>query len=393
MSLALSTLIYEWRRYLAAVVALAFAGLIVLSMTGLFMGIGESFNAPIERSRAELMVLGPDADSLFGGGAGLPRRILPQMYMYPDVEQVMDIEGNGAVWQNDPNAARENGAPAKKDDKAKEATQRNFVQVYAVDTQEGSVTLPTDFGPDVRVALEEPYAIALDETALHTLGVKLGDKASLNSTTVNVRYVLHGYANVAQPMAFMSRQTALLLGISNPGSRVGPLLVKLRDPSRAIQVRDEINAHANGQYRAWTREELAKANQKQLLKNNIIGVMLIGGLFIGGLVGLVITWQTLRGAIFANIKEFASLRALGVSMGSLRWIIMELSFWVGVMGLALTGVMVWGVTLLGAAFGLPMTYPPEWLITVIVLLLVISVLSGFFSLGILKKSQPADLLR
>ena len=31
MSLALATVIYEWRRYLAAVVALAFSGLLVLA--------------------------------------------------------------------------------------------------------------------------------------------------------------------------------------------------------------------------------------------------------------------------------------------------------------------------------------------------------------------------
>ena len=41
MSLALATLIYEWRRYLAAVVALAFSGLLVLAQVGMFMGIGK----------------------------------------------------------------------------------------------------------------------------------------------------------------------------------------------------------------------------------------------------------------------------------------------------------------------------------------------------------------
>ena len=95
-----------------------------------------------------------------------------------------------------------------------------------------------------------------------------------------------------------------------------------------------MNAVAHGQYRVWTRDALATANQKPFAeKQNVIGIMLYGALILGGLVGLVITWQTLRGAIFANsIKEFASLRALGVSMGSLRWIIMELVVpWVGVM--------------------------------------------------------------
>ena len=40
MSLALSTLLFEWRRYMAAVMALALSGLLVLAMTGVFIGIG-----------------------------------------------------------------------------------------------------------------------------------------------------------------------------------------------------------------------------------------------------------------------------------------------------------------------------------------------------------------
>src|SRR5437879_11365127 len=106
-----------------------------------------------------------------------------------------------------------------------------------------------------------------------------------------------------------------------------------------------------------------------------------------------ITSQTLRGAILASIKEFASLRALGVSMGSLRWIVLELSVWVGLAGLMATALFTFGVFLLGKNAGLPMGFPMPWIITVTIMLLVISVASGLLSLGILKKSQPADLLR
>lgn len=49
MSLALATLLYEWRRYMAAVVALAFSGLLVLAFLGMFMGIGKAFTAQIDR--------------------------------------------------------------------------------------------------------------------------------------------------------------------------------------------------------------------------------------------------------------------------------------------------------------------------------------------------------
>ena len=97
MSLALSTLIYEWRRYMAAIVALAFAGLLVLAFVGLFMGIGKAFTATIDRSPAQIMILGPKAEAFFKGGAGVPRRIMPQIYMHPEVLEVSNLDGNGAL--------------------------------------------------------------------------------------------------------------------------------------------------------------------------------------------------------------------------------------------------------------------------------------------------------
>lgn len=380
MSLALSTLIYEWRRYMAAIVALAFAGLLVLAFVGLFMGIGKAFTATIDRSPAQIMILGPKAEALFGGGAGVPRRIMPQIYMHPEVLEVSNLDGNGALWMNHP-------------EKPGEKVKREFVQTMVVDPDVGAVTLPVDFDEQTRLALAEPYAVAMDATSTARLGVKLGDKASLNGQTVKVKAIIHGYPNMMQPMVILSRQTAKIIGLTDEGPRVGPLMVKIRDPSRAEIVRDQLNAVSGGLYRAWTREELGRANEQSLLKESFIVVILGFALIIGSLVGVVITWQTLRGAIFANIKEFASLRALGVSMGSLRRVVMELSFWVGIAGLAMCALLTWGVALLAGLGGLPMSFPTWSVITVAILLIVVAVLSGLLSLGVLKQSQPADLLR
>jgi putative ABC transport system permease protein len=119
----------------------------------------------------------------------------------------------------------------------------------------------------------------------------------------------------------VSRDTLRLLGQASEGERVGPLMVRVADPAAPSAVRDQLNAVSDGKYRAWTRAELADANQGAMLKEQIIGVMLGFSLFLGLLIGISITSQTLRGAILANIKEFASLRALGVSMGDLRMIV------------------------------------------------------------------------
>ena len=130
-----------------------------------------------------------------------------------------------------------------------------------------------------------------------------------------------------------------------------------------------------------------------MFEEGIVVVMLGFSVFLGILIGVAITWQTLRGAILANLKEFASLRALGVSMGSLRRIIVELSFWVGLVGIAAAFGLTWLISLLAGAFGLPMAFPFYMNASVAALLMVIALLSGFLSLGMLKKSQPADLLR
>ena len=377
MSLALSTVIYEWRRYMAAVVALAFAGLLILAFVGMFVGMGKAFTATIDNSPADLMILPAKSDSMMNTG-GMPRRIMPLIYMNPSVAAIQDLDDGFGSFSN---------LNTGKDKK------RSFVNLVSVDTAPGSLTLPSNIGDDVRLALSQPYAVAVDQSALAGLGVKLGDQAAIGGRAVTVAAVFHGYPNMMQPQVMISRQTLRLLGQARPANRVGPMLVRLVDPAQAIQVRDQLNAVANGQYRAWTRAELSKANENAMLKQQIIGLILAFAVIIGAVSGLAITWQTLRGAILGNIKEFASLRALGVSMGSLQLVVMEISFWVGIAGLAATTVLVGGIGFLARSGGVPMAFPANVVIFTGCFLLAIAMLSGVFSLGILKKSQPADLLR
>ena len=379
MSLALSTLIYEWRRYLAAVIALAVAGLLVLAMTGMFMGMSKSFTATVDRSPAAIMVLPPEAESIFSNNAGQPRRNIPKIYRHADVLDVEAFNLNWAFWSNFP----KDGQPAKGDG----------VQVVIVEPVRGAVSLPDDFGDDLIQALQQPYSVVVDRSSLSKLGVQAGDSAKMNGNRVWVRAVCDGYPSMFNASVFMSSQTAKLLHLLNDSQRVGPLVVKIKDPAQARRVAAELNGMSDGQYKAWSREDLSASSQKSMLKDGGISVMIGFAVVVGAFIGVVITWQTLQGAILANIKEFASLRALGVSMGSLRLIVMELSLWVGAAGLLLTALLTGGVWVLARSFGVPMDFPLFLDLPVAIALLGIAILSGALSLGILKKSQPADLLR
>ncbi len=385
---------------MAAVIALAFSGLLVLAQVGMFVGIGKGFTAQIDRARADIMVLGPGAKALFGGPSGLPRRMIPLVYSHPEVVQVAPLDGSGGRFQNilSPEQQAKEEARAKKGGKGKgkgggSSRKSEFVNVTVIDAIPGYVTVPTDYTQSMLEALRRPYAVAVDETALKRLGVKKGDRALYNGKTITIAVVTHGYPNIIQPTLVMSRDTLRMLGEADTGQRVGPLMVEIRDPARAEIVAAQLNKKADGKFRAWTRQELADANSGAMLDDQIIGIMLGFSAFLGLLIGVAITWQTLRGAIMANIKEFASLRALGVSMGDLRNIVMELSFWVGIVGVLAAGLLTWLVTLLASAGGVPMYFPPVLVIIVAIFLVLIAIVSGFLSLGILKNSQPADLLR
>ena len=391
MSLALSTLLYEWRRYMAAVMALALSGLLVLAMTGVFIGIGKGFTATIERSGADIMIMQPGATSLIGGPSGVPRRFIPLAYRHPEVVEVKPLDGAGGSFQSiktyDPTMSQAERAKMK-------APRREFVQTVIIDTAPGSVTIPRDYSQELVDALRQPYTVAVDETALTKLGVQLGDRALYNGRTVTVVGVTRGYPNMMQSTIVMSRDTLRMVGQSDEGSRVGPLMIKISDPGRAKIVAAQLTAMGDGQWKAWTRQELADANAGAMFEDGGILIIIIGGcVFLGTVIGVSITWQTLRGAIMANIKEFASLRALGVGMGSLRRIVMELSFWVGLVGVAAAI----GLTTLVQWFALSnaviIALPPILLVFVGGGLIVIAMLSGLLSMGVLKNSQPADLLR
>jgi len=375
---------------MAAVMALALSGLLVLAMTGVFIGIGKGFTAQIERSSADVIIMQPGAKSLIGGPSGVPRRFIPLAYNHPAVVEVQPLDGAGGTFQS----VKEVDPTMSQADRAKQgAPRQKFVQSSIIDTTPGSVTIPTDYSRELVDALRQPYTVAVDETALTTLGVKLGDKALYNGQTVTVVGVTRGYPNMMQPGVVMSRDTLRMVGQADTGPRVGPLMIKLRDPAQASIVAAQLNAMGNGQWKAWTRQELADANAGAMFEEGILVIIIGGCVVLGIIIGVAITWQTLRGAIMANIKEFASLRALGVGMGSLRRIVMELSFWVGVVGVAAAIGLTWLLSLFAMSKAVIIALPLPLLIVVGGGLIGIAMLSGFLSMGILKKSQPADLLR
>ena len=107
----------------------------------------------------------------------------------------------------------------------------------------------------------------------------------------------------------------------------------------------------------------------------------------------MITSQTLRGAILAALREYATLRALGVPLRALRAVVLEQAFWVGVTGIALTGVLTLVVVAAAVSANVAILLPPWSLGAAAVLTLSVALVSGLLALAPLRRTEPAELLR
>lgn len=376
ISLARASLLYEWRRFLPATLAVAFAGLLVLVSLALLLGMFATVSVYIEKSGADLWVGYRDTPSVdLGRGISTGHEVF--LRMHPQVQRVEPYLWTAADWRR-PDGQAVSGF------------------VIGVDTRADALTFSRLLTPAQRAALDEPDTVIIDVADLRKLGVHVGERAELNRRSVKVIDAVRGIRAIGGANILASLATARYV---DPDLKAGDeyaayLLVKLRDGRDAAAVRDQLQPHgAYRPYTVWTATEFSHQSQTYWLLESGAGTGVLFSAALGFLVGVVITSQTLMAAITSSLREYAALRALGVSLRSLRGIVLEQSFWIGLVGLCITAAgttAVWGIAYANhVAFA-----APAWaIVTTVVLIMAIAGGSGLLALRALSRAEPATLLR
>lgn len=376
ISLARATLLYEWRRFLPATLAVAFAGLLVLVSLALLLGMFATVAVYIEKSGADLWVGYRDTPSV-DLGRGIATRNEVFLRMHPQVQRVEPYLWTAADWRR-PDGQAVSGF------------------VIGVDTRPAGLTFSRLLTPAQRAALDEPDTVIIDVADLRKLGVHVGERAELNRRSVKVIDAVRGIRAIGGANILASLATARYVDpdLKANDGYAAYLLVKLRDPRGALTVRNELQPRgAYRPYTVWTATEFSEQSQSYWLLESGAGTGVLFSAALGFLVGVVITSQTLMAAITSSLREYAALRALGVSIRSLRSIVLEQSFWIGLVGLCITAAgtaAVWAVAYANhVAFAAPL-----WaIVTTAVLIMVIAGGSGLLALRALTRAEPATLLR
>lgn len=376
VALARKTLVYEWRRFLPAIVAVGFAGLLQLLQAALVLGIFGSASVYITGSSADLWIGYPGTQSV-----NLGRAIDPNVEMHlrmdPAVKKVEPFLWVDADWRG----AHDTGGES--------------VFVSGVDPRPDAMMFSRTLTPQLRAKLTEPDAVIIDRADIDKLGVQVGDHATINGHRVRVVGVASGLRALGGVNVLSSLDTARQLD-TDPTDRGRPtyLVASLRDPSQADMVARRLGGdHGVGPYEVWTSKAFARRSVLYWMLDTGAGA---GVLFLAGivfLVGAVITSQTLMGAVAGSVREYATLNALGVGVANLRWVVLEQAFWVGSIGLLGATVLGLGLLVLARSQDVPVVISLPVTLACVVLALALAAVSGLAAMRSLRRADPATLLR
>ncbi|MFK2903544.1 ABC transporter permease [Dyella ginsengisoli] len=376
VALARKTLVYEWRRFLPAILAVGFAGLLQLLQAALVLGIFGSASVYITGSTADLWVGYPGTQSVNLGRAIDPD-VEMRLRMDPEVSHVEPFLWIDADWRG----AHDTGGES--------------VFVSGIDPRADGLMFSRTLPPALRARLAEPDAVIVDRADIDKLGVAIGDNAVINGHRVRVVGVSSGLRALGGVNVVSSLDTARRLD-TDPADAGRPtyLVAALRNPATADAVAARLRGdNSFGPYDVWTAKSFARRSVLYWMLDTGAGA---GVVFLAGivfLVGAVITSQTLMAAVAGSVREYATLNALGVGVVNLRWVVLEQAFWVGAIGLL--GATALGVLLLELARSqdVPVVLSIPITLLCVVLAMALAAVSGLVAMRSLRRADPASLLR
>ena len=374
VSIARSSLVYDWRRYLAAVLSVTFAGLLMLVQVALLQGLFRGTSIPIDESSAQLWVGFPNVPSV-DMGRPASRHADALARVHPAVERV---ESYSSAYGD---LRRADGVAV-------------FVTVSVIETQLEAMAFSKLLTARQRALLDEPDALIIDSADQRKLDVQIGSLLEVNGKRARIVDVVEGIRTMGGVSAIASFATGQRFDASVRREEPMYFLLRLRPGADAAQVAREISDTVSvPRYSVWVAEDFSQKSQLYWLFESGAGVGAGFGALLALVVGVVITSQTLAAAILASIKEFAALRALGVSHASLRGVVLQLASWIGIAGLVLTALLTLGAAVLADAYRVAIAFTWWSLLGTALTIMFITTLSGLYALRPLFKAEPANLLR
>lgn len=376
ISLARKTIVHEWRRFVPAVLAVGFAGLLLTVQAALMLGIFGSAAVYVTASSGDLWAGYPGTQSV-NFGRDIHSDVEMRLRMDPgvaEVEPYLWVEGD---WRND---ERSGGGVS--------------VYVSGIRTDADAMMFSRVLPHALRQRLREPGAVIVDRSDLDQLRTPVGGQAWLNGQRVQIVAALDGLRALGGVNVLASMATARGLRGGESSSGVTYFVARIPRADQAEAIKSRLSGSTTfGAFDVWTAAEFARRSQLYWMFDTGAGIAVLFMAGIVCLVGAVVTSQSLMTVVAASAREYATLNALGASLGALRRIVVEQACWVGCIGLAVSGLSTSLLLWLAARYGVPVGMSAAVALACAALVLGLALISGLIAVRGLMRADPAMLLR
>lgn len=371
MLYALRILWFEKRRYLPAVLAVGFSGMLIAMQVGILIGLIGVVSVPIENSTANIWLAHP-ATPACDLGRPIPRYWIDRMWMHPAVQAADEYIQSFNYWKTLSGGSE-------------------LVIIVGVNLDDQSLGPIGQLTPEQRVLLSEPGSVILDRRDAHRLEVdQVGQEGEVGNQRVRVVGFTQNMGSISGPYVVCSLQTARKL-LRMREDQVTYLLARAASLDSAKQVVADMKKFPK--VSAFEAEEFSRGSKLHWIRKTKAGIALGFAAVLGLAVGASITSQTLYAATAATLRELAVLRALGIPRWRMSLLVMQQSVCIGIFGLMLAAPVTFGLSLLATSVGARTELPAWLLVGTAAITLTMAVGSGLVALRSLRGADPALLLR
>ena len=287
-------------RLVASLAGIAFAVALVLVQTGIYAGFVRSTTLLVDNSAADLWVASR-AMSYLEITLPLPYSSVAQIGAIDGVQHAEPLVLRPAIWQSSDGTL-------------------DYIRVIGFEPADSSLRLGVS--PSALTALRhgEVATDAAQLPSLHAAGV--GARGTIHGVPARVAVLTQAsqpiisptflYATLDSAVAWAPLSlNEIMDGQHGSGTPVNYVLVRVRAPDSVDAVRAAIE-HALPSVRAFPRAEMAAITRTFWVERTKIGFLLLLGASLGVFVGGIVVAQILYASVNEHLREYGTLKALGI---------------------------------------------------------------------------------
>jgi putative ABC transport system permease protein len=360
---------HDKKRLLLSTGGISFAVIIMFMQLGFFNGINDSQANIARLINADIVVINKKRTHLNKWNR----------FSLIKLHQIMATEGVAE------------GVPIYKEGAGLKNPDTNQVKrtiVYSFPTNSAPFNLP-NVSPEKMELLKIKGNVLFDSRSREIYGnFKVGDSLTIDQKS----YTLAGFVEVGPNII---NDGTILIGETS-WRKVGDTLImgllRVEKGAGIQEVAARIRENLSDDLIVMTPQELAEREIEYTTINAPIGAIFGIGLIVSLFIGIVICYQILFNEVTDNIKQYATLKAMGFSNSFLIKTILEEAALLAVIGF-LPGLFLsyWIYDITSEATRLIMVFTPERISFIFILALVMCLFAGLLAMRKVLKLDPAEL--